>query len=310
MEAAMLKTRLKTRRVKAHFAAIWFLILAIAGAHAAELVVKDDSGADVRLARPAARIVTLAPHLAETVFAAGAGAKLVGTVEFSDYPEAAKSLPRVGGYSKINLEAVVALRPDLVIAWQSGNVPAHVDKLRALGIPVYLSQPDRIEDVAADIERIGILAGTSDVALAVAAAYRQRLAEMEKRYGARPTVRTFYQVWKEPLVTIGGGQIISSVIRLCGGENVFASLESMAPTVSVEAVIAANPEAIIASGMDASRPEWLDDWKRWTSITAVARNNLFFVRPDIIQRHTPRLLDGAEQLCEELEEARRRRSLQ
>ena len=286
------------------FVAMTILVSSLA---AAEVVVTDDSGATVRLARPAQRIVTLAPHLAETVFAAGAGEKLVGTVEFSDFPEAVKKVPLVGGYSRIDLEAVAALRPDLVIVWRSGNIPAHVDKLRALGLPIYVSEPERIEDVATEIERLGVLAGTGDVAKAAAALYRQRLAGLQQRYSSRPTIRTFYQVWKQPLITVGGQQIISSVIHLCGGENVFAALSSMAPTVSVEAVIAADPEAIIASGMDAARPEWLDDWKRWASITAVARGNLFFVRPELLQRHTPRLLEGAERLCQHLETARTRR---
>lgn len=269
--------------------------------------VKDDTGAIVHLPRPAQRIVTLAPHLAETLFAAGAGQSLVGAVEFSDFPIEVKKRPSVGGYSRIDLEAVVALKPDLIVAWQSGNIPAHVDKLRALGIPIYISQPDRIDDVAAEIERLGILAGTIDVSRVAAEGFRQRLAALKNQFGERPRVRTFYQVWKEPLVTVGGKQIISNVIDLCGGENVFAALQSMAPTVSVEAVIAANPEVIVASGMDAARPEWLDDWTRWSSIKAVASDNLFFVRPELIQRHTPRLLDGAEQLCNQLEAARRKR---
>ena len=273
----------------------------------AEVAVKDDTGATIRLAQPAQRIITLAPHLAETVFAAGAGDKLVGVVEYSDFPEAVKTIPHVGGYSRLDLEAVTALKPDLIIAWQSGNVPAHIDKLRALGFPIYVSQPNRLEDVAAEIERLGVLAGTSRVGNAAAASYRERLAGLQKRYSQRATVRTFYQVWKQPLSTIGGKQIISSVIRLCGGENVFEKLDTMAPTVTVEAVIATNPEAIIASGMDQARPEWLDDWKRWTSITAIARDNLFFVPPQLIQRHTPRLLDGTEMLCQQLETARNRR---
>jgi iron complex transport system substrate-binding protein len=282
-------------------------LLAACGVASAELLVTDDSGASVRLARPAQRIVTLAPHLAETLFAAGAGEKLVGAVEFSDYPAAVQKVARVGSYARLDLETITALKPDLIIAWQSGNTPAHVDKLRALGFPVYVSQPNRLADVATEIERFAILAGTGRAGNAAAANFRERLAGLEKRYAARPPVRTFYQIWKEPLMTVGRDQIISSVIRLCGGENVFGALETMAPTVSVEAIIAANPEAIVASGMDAARPEWLDDWKRWTSITAVARDNLFFVPPELIQRHTPRLLDGAERLCQHLETARSRR---
>ena len=284
-----------------------FVFLAGTGLAGAEIMVKDDTGATARLTKPAQRIITLAPHLAETLFAAGAGEKLVGTVEYSDYPEAVKKVAHVGGYSRIDLEAVTALKPDLIIAWQSGNAPAHVDKLRSLGFPVYVSQPNRIDDVAVEIERFGMLAGSGRIANAAAANYRERLAGLQKRYSRQPLVRTFYQIWKEPLMTVGRNQIISNVIRLCGGENVFVALETMAPTVTVEAIIAANPEAIVASGMDAARPEWLNDWKRWPALTAVARDNLFFVPPDLIQRHTPRLLDGAERLCQHLETARSRR---
>ena len=286
-----------------------FVLVAACQWASAEVSVVDDSGATLRLAQPAQRIVTLAPHLAETVFAAGAGDKLVGTVEFSDFPEAVRKIRKVGGYSRLDLEAIAALRPDLIVGWSSGNAPAHLEKLRALGFPVYISQPDQIGDVANEIERLGILAGTEKAAQATATRFRERLTNLQKRYSSRPAVRTFYQIWKEPLMTIGGKQIISDVVRLCGGENVFAQLETMAPTVTVEAVIAANPEAIVASGMNAARPEWLDDWKRWTSITAVARDNLFFVPPELIQRHTPRLLDGAERLCRHLETARRRRAI-
>ncbi len=282
-------------------------LLAACSAACADIVVPDDVGNTVRLVRPAERIITLAPHMAETLYAAGAGSKLVGTVEYSDYPAEVKKIPRVGGYTRFDLEAVVALKPDLIIAWHSGNAAAHVQKLRDLGFPVYVSQPNRIEDVASELERFGQLAGTSAVGNAAAARLRERHAALKKRYSQRPMVRTFYQIWKQPLTTVGGKQIISSVISLCGGENVFGKLEALAPVVTVEAVIAANPEAIITSGMADSRPEWLDDWKRWTSIAAVPRDNLFFVQPELIQRHTPRLLDGAERLCQHLETVRSRR---
>ncbi|MDR0378597.1 MAG: cobalamin-binding protein [Candidatus Accumulibacter sp.] len=271
------------------------------------IAVVDDTGATVRLERPARRIITLAPHLAETLFAAGAGDRLVGTVDYSDYPEAARNVSRIGSYSRLDLETVVALKPDLIIAWQTGNAPASIDKLRNFGFPIYVSQPDRLEDVAGEIERLGRLAGTPATADDAARQLNARLAGLRERYGNRPVVRTFYQIWKQPLSTVGGKQIISSVIRLCGGENVFDDLETIAPVVSVEAVLAADPEAIVASGMDEARPEWLDDWKRWPTLTAVARGNLFFVPPELIQRHTPRLLDGAEQLCRYLETARSRR---
>lgn len=290
--------------------ALFALLALSAAAHAAnaEIVVTDDTGATLRLKAPAQRIVSLAPHVTETLFAAGAGDRVVGAVEYSDYPEAAKKIPRIGGYSRLDLEAIAARKPDLVIGWASGNSPAHIDKLRALGLPVYLAQPERIDDAAANLERYGELAGTPGPARAAAAHFRARLAALRARHAARPPVRVFYQIWKQPLMTVGGGQVISDVIRLCGGENVFADLKPLAPKVTVEAVLAADPEVIVASGMGESRPEWLDDWRQWKSMTAVKRDNLFFVQPDLIQRHTPRLADGAERLCAHLETARGRRA--
>lgn len=284
-----------------------FWLLSASSALAAGISVRDDTGATVSLAQPAQRIVTLSPHLAETVFAAGAGGQIVGTVDYSNYPEAARRIPRVGGYSRFDLEAVVALKPDLIIAWEGGNAPAHLQKLRRLGLPVYLSQISRLEDIAGEIERIGVLAGTRQSADTAARTFRQRLADLQARYAGRPVVRTFYEVWHQPLKTIGGQQFISSVIRLCGGENVFGTLTATAPDVTVEAVLAANPEAIIASGMGEARPEWLDDWQARPGLLAAQRQNLFFIPPDLIQRHTPRLLDGAERLCQHLETARSRR---
>lgn len=290
---------------------IRLLVLLLLGAAAtahAEIVLTDDSGATVRLAAPARRIVSLAPHITESLFAAGAGDRIVGTVEYSDYPEPARNIRRVGGYSRVDLEAVAALKPDLVIAWQSGNAAAHLDKLRGLGLALYVTQPNRIEDIARSLDHYGRLAGSEASAARAANAFRERLAQLRVRYGNRSPVRVFYQVWRQPLTTVNGQQIISDAIRLCGGDNVFADLAALAPNVSTEAVLAANPEAIVASGMGDERPEWLDDWKRWTQITAVARGNLFFVPPALIQRHTPRLLDGTERLCAYLETARERRA--
>ncbi len=283
------------------------LLVASCGLARAEIAVVDDSGATVRIAQPAKRIISLAPHVTESLFAVGAGERIVGTVEYSNYPEDAKKITRVGGYSRLDLEAIVALKPDLVIVWESGNVKAHVEKLRALGLTLYLTQPNRIEDVMSTLERLSQLAGTQDVGRKTVADLNARLERLRQSYSRKPPVRTFYQIWKDPLSTVGGKQIISSVVTLCGGENVFGGLDALAPIVSVEAVIAANPEVIIASGMGEVRPEWLADWKRWSSITAVARGNLFFIHPDLIQRHTPRLLDGAARLCQQLETARSRR---
>ena len=281
------------------------MVIALAAqAVQAGIVVTDSGGTVVRLAAPARRIISLAPHITELVYAAGAGERLVGNVEFGQYPPQARALPKVGGYERFDLEAILALKPDLVLGWESGNPQAMIARMRALGLTVHLSQPDRIEDVAGELERIGKLAGTEGSAASAAAAFRERHARLAARYSRQPRVDVFYQVWKQPLMTVNGKQIISDAIRLCGGRNVFSDLPVLAPTVSVEAVIAADPEAIVASGMDDARPEWLDDWKRWGNMKAVARGNLYFVPPDLIQRHTPRILDGVEMLCAHLEAAR------
>ena len=273
----------------------------------AEIVLKDDTGREIRLKAPAKRIVALAPHIAENLYAAGAGDRLVGTVDYSDYPPAAKAVPRVGGYSRVDLEAVAALKPDLVLAWESGNNMPQVDKLRALGLTVHVSQPNTMDSVADDLERLGKLAGMEASAIRAADTFRFRLAELRKANAGNPPVRTFYQIWKTPLMTVGGPQIISDAIKLCGGDNVFGHLKQMAPNVTVEAVLEANPEAIIATGMGDAKPEWLHDWDKWTRMTAVKRGNLFHINPDIMQRHTPRILDGAEKLCAHLDVARSHR---
>ncbi len=281
--------------------------IALLPAARAELVFKDDSGREIRLKAPAKRIITLAPHATELLYAAGAGDRLIGTVDYSDFPPVAKKIPRVGSYDRFDLEAISALKPDLIIAWETGNPAAQVDKLKALGLTVYVTQPNRMEDVAGQLERLGRLAGTEVTADAAAAQFRQRLETLRRNNAGKPKIRVFYQIWITPLMTVGGPQIITSAIQLCGGENVFGHLTQMAPTVSVEAVLAADPEAIVATGMGDARPEWLNDWNKWPRMTAVKRGNLFHIHPDLMQRHTPRILDGAEKLCADLDVARSRR---
>jgi iron complex transport system substrate-binding protein len=295
------------RRLKIRLFSALTATLALLASARAELVFQDDSGQEVRLKAPARRIVTLAPHATELLYAAGAGDRLVGTVEYSDYPPAAKKVPRVGSYDRFDLEAISALKPDLIIAWETGNPAAQVAKLKALGLTVYSTQPNRMGDIAGQLERYGSLAGSEAVADAAAAQFRQRLERLRWTYAGKPPVRVFYQIWINPLMTVGGPQIISDAIRLCGGENVFGHLAQMAPTVSIESVLAADPEAIVATGMGDARPEWLNEWNKWPRMTAVKRGNLFHINPDLMQRHTPRILEGAEQLCTDLDIARSRR---
>ena len=277
--------------------------LGIASARA-EIGLVDDAGHRIAISRPAQRILSLAPHVTELIYAAGAGEKLVGVVEYSDYPEAATRLPRIGSHAAFDLERIAALRPDLAIAWGSGNPSSQLAQLRRLKIPVFVSEPKHLDDIPAGLRSIGRLAGTSGEA--AARAFEARLENLRQRYAGRPPVTVFYEIWNQPLMTIGGTHIISDALQVCGGHNVFSALKQPAASVDLEAVLRADPEAIVASGMDEARPEWLDQWRRWPQLAAVKKGNLFFVPPDLLQRHAPRILDGVEQLCTALEVVRQR----
>ena len=266
--------------------------------------VYDDEGTQITLAIPAQRIISLAPSLTELIYSAGAGENLVGVVEHSDFPAAAKALPIVGRFDLLDIERILALDPALVVAWQTGNPRSSVHQLRQLGLTVYVAEPKSLAAIPSHIERLAVLAGKELNDLKVIYDFQQKLETLDSKYRHQSPVPIFYQVWARPLITAGGNELINDIIRLCGGRNVFANIRRVAPKVSREAVLKRNPEVIIASGMDIERPEWLDDWLRWPSLKAVANKNLFFVPPDLLQRHTPRALLGAAQICDQLDQAR------
>ena len=249
--------------------------------------------------QPASRIVVLAPHLAEIVWLAGAGDKLVGAVEWSDYPEPVQSLPRVGDAFNIDDERLAGLEPDLVLAWSGGNPARAIERLRGRGFRVEAFATTALEDVAGQLLVVGRLAGTEATAEAAAADYREALAGLRAAQAGKPAVRVFYQVSARPLYTVGGDQVITRVLALCGGENVFSDLGQLAAVVDLEAVVARNPEAILApSGAE------LGHWARWPELAAVQRGNIFTVNGDLIARPSPRLLDGAARVCDRLDAAR------
>jgi iron complex transport system substrate-binding protein len=276
----------------------------------AEIRVIDDTGKSVILAKPARRIVSLAPHVTELLYAAGAGSRMVGAVEYSDYPEDAKRIPRVGSGFGFDMEAIVAMQPDLIIAWQSGNPSWQVARLSGLGFPVFVTEPRRLDDVAGLLERLGRLAGTEAVATKVASEFRHQRAQLQAHYSGRPPVAVFYQVIDVTLLTVNGQHLINDVIDLCGGQNVFSDLPSLTPRVDVESVLQKNPDVILASGHAPLWPTWRERWRAWPAFSAAARGNLFFIPPDLIHRHSPRILQGAEQVCAALEKARESRDLE
>ncbi|WP_408415666.1 cobalamin-binding protein [Paraburkholderia strydomiana] len=290
--------------------ALAVMLLAIALRAQAGIAVTDDTGAVLTLPAPAQRVVSLAPHVTELLYAAGGGAKIVGAVSYSDYPPQAQQLPRVGDNKSLDLERIVALKPDLIVVWRHGNAQRQLDRLRELHIPLFFSEPHHLDDVAVSLTKLGELLGTSSTADAAAAAYRRDIARLRAQYADRPAVSVFYQVWDQPLMTLNGEHMVSDVIELCGGRNVFAKLQPLVPTVSTEAVLAANPQVIVTAAPGATKPDTtlpqLGAWRAWPRLSAVANNNLFSIDGDLINRPAPRIALGAKQMCEDLDLARSR----
>jgi iron complex transport system substrate-binding protein len=270
---------------------------------AAPVVAEDATGTLIQLDAPARRIVSLAPHATELLFAAGAGDHVVGVLAPADWPPEATRVFRVGDASGIDLERIVALKPDLVIVWPY-LAPAQIERLRAMGIAIFVSDPRTPAAIAVEMERLGALAGTPAEAARAATAFRSRLAVLDRRVSSAEKLGVFYQIWHQPLYTVGGRHLITAAIRLCGGENVFWQLSPPAPAVGVEDVLVARPAAIVAGTDDAVRPNWLDEWKRWTNLPAVAHGNLFVVDANLLHRAGPRFVAGAEQVCVALDRAR------
>ena len=272
-----------------------------------EIRVVDDTGTTVVLQAPARRIISLAPHVAELLYAAGAGPRLIATGEYSDYPPEAQSIPRIGDSASVDYERIVALKPDLVIGWGSGNPKHIIERLRALGLTVYITELRHLEDIAKALERLGHLAGTETVARAEAKRFRQRYQALQTRYAQRPPVRVFYQVLDPVLMTFSGQHLVGEIMRLCGADNVFASLPVLASPINEEAVLGADPEAIIAGGTEPVWNEWRPRWQRRAQIKAVQRGALYFIPADLIHRQSTRVIEGAERLCAMVEDARGKR---
>jgi iron complex transport system substrate-binding protein len=258
------------------------------------------SGADAA----ARRIISLAPNLTELTFTAGAGDRLVGADEYSDFPEAARSIARIGNAFRVDFERVLALHPDIVLAWDSGTSSVVVDRLRALHLKVQPIATYRLADIGKALREIGRIAGTSAAADAAARQFEQEIAALRAEYAGRAVLSVFLQVNDQPLYTVNGKQIMSEMVELCGGRNVFAQLDKFAPEIGIEAVIAANPQVIIAT--DAGGAGAIEQWRRWPHIDAVKNGNVFTVPPDDVTRATTRLARGASVLCRTLETARHR----
>jgi iron complex transport system substrate-binding protein len=281
-----------------------FACLAATSARAA-ITVRDDDGNPVTLQKPALRIIAMAPHVTELLFAAGGGERIVGAVSYSDYPEAAKKIPHIGDNRQVDMERVIAMKPDLIVVWMHGSSERQIETLRQLGIPLFHSEPRKLDDIADSVLRLGQLMGTENVAQPAAADLKRQLAALRTRYAQRPPVRVFYQVWDKPLYTLSGAHIVNDAINLCGGENIFAKMTVTAPVVSIEAVLQEDPEAIF--GTSEKDTGGVNIWRQYPGMQAVKNNNLFSLDGNLLNRAGPRMIAGTAALCEKIELARQHR---
>jgi len=266
----------------------------------APLTLVDDTGQRVTVPKPPLRIISLAPSATEMLFAAGAGDRLVATVQFSDEPPAAKQVPRIGDVTAIDMERLVALHPDVVVVWPGGSNPAQIEKMIQLGIPVYRQQVNRLTDLPASVRRLGALAATTAVAERAARALEEQLQKIAREYagGKHPTV--LLEVWNRPLYTVGGTQLMSDALALCGARNVFGDLRGLSPVIDTEAVIARNPDIIVAAAPPSEGAAWLEKWGHFSSLNAVRHGRLIAFEDQALSRMGPSVLAATEGLCKVL----------
>ncbi|MGH1472603.1 MAG: cobalamin-binding protein [Cellvibrionaceae bacterium] len=265
-------------------------------------MVTDDVGREVVLARPAEKIIALSPHIVENLFSAGAGKKIIAAVEFSDFPREAKNIQQVGRFDTISIEKILALTPDLVVVWGSGGGLKLINKLEELDLTVYVDEPSTLDSIANSIRNLAILAGTEKVGEVAANDFSRELTQL-KRLGSEKQPSVFYQLWGSPIQTVNGKHVISDAISHCGGKNIFSEVQSIAPKVNIESVLSKSPDIIIASGTDENRPLWLEDWDTWQALPAVEFSRVYHIPPDIIQRHTLRILDGVKMMCDYIQQS-------
>jgi iron complex transport system substrate-binding protein len=284
------------------------LLLVPFAASAADIHVKGADGVELTLAAPAQRVVALAPDLSELMFDVGAGDSLKGTVEYSDYPAAAKQLPRVGDAFHVDMEKLLALKPDLVLVWQGGTPQPLIEKLRALKLDVLAIGTHELPDIASNLETLGLVTGHADAGQLAAQDFRTRLGALRRQYSGQAPLRAFYEISAQPLFTVGGSQSISRLIEICGGRNVFADFTALAPTVSLEAVLARDPQVIATGNGEGDEQQRFKDWQRWPNLAATKQGNFIVLNDDWISRSTPRLLEAGRQLCEAFQKIRDKQS--
>jgi iron complex transport system substrate-binding protein len=269
---------------------------------ASALTIVDDSGIELRFERPAQRVISLSPHLTELMFSIGAGDRVVGTVLGSDFPAEVAEIPEIGDSAGLDFERILHSRPDVVLAWGSGNRSVDIARLRTLGLRVLVLEPQRLEDIARHLRLLGDVTGSGERAQAVAREFDRRVDALRDRYAGRTPVRVLFEIWHRPLFTVNGDHIISKVLGLCAAQNVFADLPRLAGEVSVEQVLLLDPDVIVV-GSEAE-DAGVNNWTEFSYLKAVRSGNVFTVSADLITRQTPRIVEAAERLCAGLDKAR------
>ncbi|QLJ07571.1 cobalamin-binding protein [Pseudoalteromonas sp. JSTW] len=251
------------------------------------------------------RIVALAPHIVENLFAIGAGDRIVGTVDYADYPAQANEIERVGGYYGINMERLLSLKPDLVLAWKTGNKAEDLAYIEKLGIPVAYSNPDQVDNVADELRKLGELTHLKTRADRVATEFEVKLAAIRASQQDKLPVSVFYQLWPEPMMTVGGNTWINQLLTICHADNVFANSETDYPRISIENVLVSKPEVIIIPDEKSKKPQPQIDWRQWPELPAVQHNQFISVNADLLHRFTTRMLDGLSEMCGKIDISRK-----
>ncbi|MFY9179867.1 MAG: cobalamin-binding protein, partial [Venatoribacter sp.] len=248
------------------------------------LTLVDDLGQSFSLEQPASRIIALTPHTTELLFSLGVGERIIATVEYADFPEQAKKIPLVGGYEGFNIEAIFSYQPDVVLYWPDGNPMREIERLKQLKLPLFAVNTNSFERVASDLIKLGQLTNTEAKAQQLADEFLAEIAKIRQENQAKTKLKVFYQVWHQPMLSQNKDSFISQIIELCGGENIFADLPVLSPQISVESVLAANPDVILASGNNNQRPAWLDEWSRYSMLNAVKNQHIYNTTPDWLHR--------------------------
>jgi len=284
-----------------------FLITWAVGRYACAAAFADDEGRRLVLPHPAQRIVSLSPGATAMLFTAGAGDRVVGTTEYSNEPEAAARIRRVGDSQSFDIEGILALRPDVVIVWSGGTSPAQIERLERVGLRVYRHRLTRLDDLPAALRRFGELAGTSATAANAASAMEQHIARIRANHRGPLRSTVLIQVWDRPIYTVGRTQLLSDVIASCGYGNVFGDLEDAGPAVGLESVLTRDPDVILAlADNQKAGDEWLQNWRRYSALKAVRDGRLLIFSDPRLSRLGPGAIDAVETLCGQLDRLRDR----